>query len=429
MATRISTQLLDSLSEESIFPVLVQQHEEKANAFNEFMKGKGEKIGTKGCKITGYFVPSASNGWTEEGGDLPIPAADEDANMRVRYARYRRAIEITWDALEEMEEGKTLLKGVMARVARHSNSAFKELNRQIYGNGDGTVAIPVSSSSTTVTFANSRTAGYTHGSRKILKNGRYQFIDTATGAILSGGMTGNVATCTAFSRSAATATFNQVPNDMATPITNGTCRLVYANSYNLALRGFLYHFSNGNEVYQTLLRSDYTDLRATVVDAGGSEITVALFLLLDKEMTFRVDDNDAGEGMYFCNPTQSYQYELLGHSAKRFTAKDKTLDLGYSKVAYNDKNFNEDVDCDFDKIYKVYKNAFKKFERTAFGPMKQGSGFWRDVPSFTAGSEDTGTHKERVRGYLGWSGELGCTHPGMLGVIKNLEYQAMGTSY
>jgi hypothetical protein len=428
MGTRITTQFLDAITEKVVLPVIYDQYEQKANTFNVFMKGKGEKVNSRGCGIPGDFVPSASNGWSEEGGDLPIPAADEQAQMLVRYARYRRGLELTWDALKDLEEGKTLMKGVMARVSKHTLSAIKELNRQMYGSGDGTVAIPLSVSSTTVTFAASRTSGYTHGSRKILKNGRYQFIDS-TGAILSGGMSGTVCVCSSISRSGNTATFNQVPSDLTSAIATGTCRLVYQGSYNLAIRGFLYHFSNGNESYQTLLRSDYNDLRATVVDAGGSEITVALFLLLDKELTFRVDAEDVGEALYFCNPTQSYMYEQLGHSAKRFTASDKTMDLGYERVAYNGKMFNEDVDCDYDKIYKAYKNVFKKFENRPLGPMREGSGFWRDVPSFAPGSEDTGTHKERVRGYIGWDGELGCTQPGALGVIKNLEYQQMGFGY
>ncbi len=428
MATRVSTQLLDSISDESVFPEIVDTFEQKASYFNEIMKGDGEDVSSKGCRIPAYLVPSASNGWSDEGGDLPIPVADEDAAMRVRFTRYRRAMEITWDALREMEKGKTLLKGVMGRVSRHSNSAFKELNRQMYGSGDGTVAIPLSLASLTITFANTTANGYTHGSRKILKNGRYQFI-SSTGAILAGGMSGNVCTCTAISRSGATATFDQVPNDLATAIGVGTCRLVYQNSYNRGLRGNLYHFSNGNEVYQTLSRQDYNDLRATVVDADTSDITVALFFELEQEMKFRTEDEDAGEKMWLCNPSQVYQYSLLGHSAKRFDGKEKTYDGAYKKYVIGGDVFTEDVDADYDKMYCVYKKAFRKFENRAFGPLREGSGFWRDVPAFTVGSEDTGTHKERVRGYLGWDGELGCIHPNWLGVIKNLGFKRLGVNY
>jgi len=231
------------------------------------------------------------------------------------------------------------------------------------------------------------------------------------------------------SRSGATATFNQVPNDLTAAIAAGTCRIVYANSYNRAIRGNLYHFSNGNEVYQTLSRSDFPDLRATVVDADSSEITIALFLELDQEMKFRTEGDDAGDKMYLMNPSQRYQYELLGHSAKRFDGDSMKYDGGYKKVTYNGDVFTEDVDCDFDKIYLVYKKAFRKFENRPYGPLREGSGFWRDVPAFTVGSEDTGTHKERVRGYLGWDGELGCVHPNWLGVIKNLAFKKLGVNY
>lgn len=432
MATRISTQLLDSITEESIYPVITPQFEEKPSTFNYFMKGEAEDVNSRGTRIPAYLIPSASNGWGAEGGKLPLPVADEDAAMRLRYARYRRAIEISWDALREMEKKGILLKGVMARVTRHSNSAFKSLNRSMFGTGDGTVAIPLSVSSTTVTYAATTAGGYTHGSRKILKNGRYQHIDS-TGAILSGGMSGTVSTSTAVSRNGnttGTATFDQVPNDLTTAIGVGTCRLVYENSYNREIRGFGYHFSNGNEIYQTLSRSDFPDLRATIVAAGGVEITVALFLLLDQEMKFRVEDvEELGEPAYIMNPTQVYGYELLGHSLKRAQMSEKTLDLGYNKREYNGRTFIEDVDCDYDKIFKCYKNSFKKFENRPFGPMKEGSGFWRDVPSFTVGSEDTGSHMERVRGYIGWDGELGCVQPSALGAITGLGFQDMGRSY
>ncbi|MEW6734528.1 MAG: hypothetical protein AB1489_24600 [Acidobacteriota bacterium] len=425
MATRITTQLLDSISEESVLKVITPQFEERAALWNKVMKGEGEDVTSRGCRIPLYLVPSASDGFTTEDSLLPIPTADEDGAARVRFIEYRKAIEITWSALLEMEKKGTIGGGLMKRVTRHYNSAFKFLSQMLYGSGDAQIAIATTVSGNTVTCASSTAAGSTFGSRKAKKNQRLQFFNANGDQIFGGGIT--VSTVQNFNRGAHTIIFDAVPTDLATAISGGVVRIVPENSFNRGLRGFAYHFSNGNEFWQTLSRADYGDLRAVIVPASGSSITVALFLRLDQEMKFRVDEGEqSGRKTYIMAPEQIVEYELLAHATKRADMKETKVDLGFKEHEYNGNVLYEDVDAPKDIIFEWYEEAFKKFERREFGLMKEGSGIWKDVPGFTNGE---GSHYQRVRGYVGWDGELGCVRPGLLGAITGLAYTELGVSY
>lgn len=425
MAIRINTQILDPILREVVMPDVPIQFQEKPKLYQWMMEGKGEEVNSRGTRIPMYIKPSASNGWRSEGAKLPMPVADEDVAARVRYTRYRRAIELTSDALIHMDSATNLVKGLAKRIARHTASAKKEINQQLYGPGTGEVAVvdtPLTKTTVTVTndtilFASTTALGSTHGVRKILVGGRYHWF-SAAGVQRTG--TTSLLTCVAISRSAHTATFDvAIPTDVV-----ATDILVYEDSYNMSLRGLRYHVTAGSEVWQTLSRADYPDLRAVVVPANSAYISVALFSRLEHEMMYRSDaDSDMGDdAIHISSPAQRYSYELLGHSMKRYGGLDTKFDGGFKEVSHNGRTWVIDVDCDHDKIYRLKKDALKKFELRKFGLLDDDGRILYRVPGFATdyNSTSTGTHFELWRAYLGMDCDIGSDHPSSLGVINSL---------
>lgn len=419
MAQTLTTQIIDPILKESVLPEVKTQFQEKKQLYSWIMMGQGEEITSKGCGIPAYVRPSASNGWRSEKDLFPTPVSDEDIRMRVRYTRYRRAFEISGDAFLHMDKPENLVKGLATRIARHTNSAMKEINQQLYGNGSGEVATVASGGvdqgNNRLTFATTTAGGSTHGARKVLVNGRYNLVDPATGTIrVNGGSSAFVLTAVSRDVPNARVTFDDVPSDAA-----AADILVYDGSYNKALRGLKYHVNDDSGIYQTISRGDYEVLRAVVIPGGGNQITIALMSKLDHEMLYRHENDDDGDMVYLMSPAQRYAYELLGHSIRDIDGvQERKYDGGFKEVSYNGKPFVIDVDCDHDKIYKLRKNTLKKFELREFGVIEnEGKVLW-DVPAFD--NTGTGTHVDAWRIYFGMEADLGCDMPSGNGVINNL---------
>jgi len=421
MAQTLTTQILDPLLKESVLPEVKTQFQEKKALYQWLMTGQGEEITSKGCGIPAYVRQSASNGWRGEKGLYPVPVSDEDIRMRVRYTRYRRAFEMSGDAFLQLDSPQSLLKGLAARIARHTSSAMKEINQQLYGNGNGEVATVASGGvdqgNNRLTFATTTAAGSTHGSRKVLVNGRFNLVDPATSTTRkNGGGSTFVLTVASVDRPNARATFDDVPSDAAA----GDI-LVYDDSYNRALRGLKYHVNDDSGLYQSISRGDYEMLRAVVIPGGGNQITIALMSKLDHEMLYRHENDDDGDMVYLMSPAQRYNYELLGHSLREIEGvQERKYDGGFKEVTYNGKPFVIDVDADHDKIYKLRKNSLKKFELREFGVVENDGKVLWDVPGFDA--TGTGSHVDAWRIYFAMEAELGCDMPSANGVINNLSF-------
>lgn len=408
-----NTQLIDPLLRKIHLPSVTKQFEQKATLYKEIFEGEGEDTNSLGTAIQMYVREGASNGFRDEAAQFPIPVAPEHVQARVRYVRYRRSKAVTDDVMAHFGKPELFIKKFSQWSSLETDSALKEINRQLYGPGTGEVAVRTTTadSGTTVTFR--KIIGDPHGSRKILVNGRYQFFTAAGVQKVGGGSTVHV--CSAVSRSAATATFDAIPNDLA----NGDI-LVYEGSFNKSVRGFRYHYSNGSEVYQTIPRDIYEALKAVIVPAGNLKISVALFSRLNMEMLFSTEDPEGKSGFFILAPAQHFLYELLGHSMKRATMQDKNWDGGYKSVSYNSHKLMIDVDCDADKIYWVPREYLKKFQLRKFGIFDDDGRVMRLRPGFTSGG--VGTHIAEFLVYYAWDGDLGCTMPAALGAITGLPF-------
>lgn len=418
MAIATNTQLIDPLLKKIHNPKVVKQFEQRRAVYNELMQGEGEDTNSLGTALQMYVRESPSNGWRPEAGRFPTPVAPEHVQARVRYTRYRRSMAVTDDVMAHMGKPELFIRKFSEWSALQTDSALKETNRQLYGVGTGEVAVRSATvdSGTTVTFR--KVIGDSHGSRKILIGGRYQFFTAAGVQKVAGGAT--VSVCTAVSRPNKTATFDAIPTDLA----DGDI-LVYEDSFNNAIRGFKYHYSNGSEVYQTIPRDVYDVLKAVIVPAASQKISVALFSRLDHEMWYSVEDPDGVSGFYLSSPAQHYLYELLGHSMKRASMTDKTWDGGYKDVKYNDKRWLVDVDCDHDRIYKVPKEYLKKYQLQGFRVFDDDGKVLRLRPGFD--SSGAGTHLGEWLVYYSMEVDLGCTCPAALGAITGLSFAGAPT--
>lgn len=417
MATQLNTQILDPILREHVLPEVPKQFQERKGLYNWMMDGSGEEITSKGCKIPAYVRASASNAFRGEAGLFPTPSSPEDISMRVRYTRYRRAFEISGDAFRQIDSPDALIKGLSSHIARITNSAMKYMNQELHGDGSGVVAVIATSgiSGNTLTF-NATTGLASFGSFKILPNAVMNLINPATGAVRAGGGFSPI-TVVSVDRANRKATFDQMPSDAA-----AGDYLVYDGSYLRSMHGLIHHVDDGAGFYQGILRSDYDVLKSIVLDAGGFNITNALFSKLDLE-NWHYSELDTDDYQYIMPVAQRFNYELLGHTIREIEGiGERKYDGGFSEVSYNGHPFMIDVDCPRDRIYKLRRSSFQRFiaPKGDFRIFDDDGMVMRLIPAFN--SNGVGTHMDAYRIYFTWEGEIGCTMPVANSLIKNLSF-------
>jgi hypothetical protein len=424
--TRLTTQLLDSTMKEAVYPEIEEHFTQKRMLYNWMFKGDGEHINSLGCKLPGYFTPPAGNGFISEGAKGVTPTAAEHAAMRLRYTRFRHAIEYTYDALRAMQNAgeNGLAIGLNKDMANHNIAAEKQMNRLAYGTGDGRMGVLTASSGATLTFAKTTALGWTLGSKFIQKYATYDIIDiTQSPPVLR-----DTRQCIAQPDYVnGTAVFDSnIAAQVATDIAAGDVVIVCKQGdYNKAFRGLEFHIAATARNYQTLDTTTYRDLRATTVNGNSNPISVAIFKRMEQELLHRCD-GDEGEVIYLSNTQQSESYMLLGYSAKRWEGDADNFDGSFKTISYGDKKWVEDIDCPKDTIYRLAKDAIKKFEFRPWGPIDEGEGMWKSPSGFDT-TTGIGAHFERVRGNLGIDAEFGGIHPAALAKINNLDFSNLST--
>jgi len=340
-----------------------------------------------------------------DGGTLPVaqPGAWQDAIYRITY-QYM-AIELTDAAIKQSTTNEGAFISLLdAETKDASNSLKKDMNRQVYGTGDGKLA----------TLTATTTAGtvLTVDSVQYIQVGDpVDVIKTADGT--TGG--GAVAT-TVTARNAAESKIT-----IAATVTAGSEYGVYisgdrSNEIN-GLRQMLGKNREFAGINSATAGNEFWN--SPVLEAGSSESSTAVAgESLFEQLADQVGASGQGEVEVFLT-TRGIRRRLADtyQSQKRYTnAENVNIHGGYSAIMVNEMPVIADDDAPKQWIFGLNKDSFRWFELGAPG--------WLSPPQANGGvfplkdGSVSGTKVATFQAWFAWYCQLGNIAPNRSGVIK-----------
>ena len=395
---------------EIVDPDIAKVFEEEATLWNMIGMGEAKFTNSRGVRLVTHVEPNAGMAWYSEGGVLPVGGTSHKVDMRVFYTRFAISGTLTGDAIDTTSE-ESLLEALSSRLKEDTMTGIKEFSQQLFEDGKG---IKARFSSVTTGAAGTATSTDQYGTRRVLKNGLYNFYSTA-GVQRTTGITN--ATVSANSIGTGVATFDSVPTDAS-----NTDVLVWAGSYNKGIHGLPYHVNDDTGLYQGQSRSTYPKLKSVVIDASSAALSVSLLDKLEMRTLYRTGAKvSTDDFVIVSSPTQAHAYKTLGYSLKRFTANDK-FDGGFRTITHNDHPWVIDIDCGDSDLYMLRTKTWGKYQVRPFGVLKEDGKVLHMIPQATSTTTNSGnSFAERYTYYIGGKFDIGCKMPQMNARLKNLD--------
>jgi len=359
-----------------------------------------------------------------DGGILPGAGKQDwtDAVVPIRY--HAAAIELSDQAIQQTKSNEgafvSLLEAETKGVAKDLK---KDINRQVFGLGDGTLALVSAYSSGTVTCKTSNDA----------VGVQYIQVGDCVDIVSSDGATVRTANAyvTARTPAAATATFTlatTLGGSTAPTITGSVTsgdKIVLSNGFgsntfglemdglrNIAgsTSGYLHNINRGSAVNAFF--------RPTVNAVNGSATEASMMQLADQ-----VAQTGQGEVDTFLT-TRGIRRGMMSffNSTKRFNdAKSVELHGGYTAIMVNEIPVVIDDDCPKGWLFAFNKKAFKWFELAKPGFLEQDGGIFhlKDGLSSTATSA-YGSKAAVWQAFFRWYAAFGCVQPNLTGALTGL---------
>lgn len=249
---------------------------------------------------------------------------------------------------------------VVEALDRARDRLLSDENRQFFGYGQGVLAQPSATSSSTALSFTVASVQY------LRKNQVVDIYSAAAGTAITVGLrisyVDHVNSVVGFSVSVGTAlTAGNVickQNMYVSAPTDG--------KEMMGLRGIV-DDSTDMTTFQNIDSSATREWRARRIDAGASNLTSDLLQRLIDDVQIMSPDGDEPD-MLIAHPMQRRKYLDLVVPQKRFA--DGNMDAGFSKATFNGKEFTFDKDCQPDTIYALKKDKIRKFELEAIGMGK-----------------------------------------------------------
>ena len=395
MRTRISDKITKTFEQDAILLDL-------------FMQGKAQTNNTLGAGIAAYVSPNPSFGAMAEAAYFPVPGETEDVLMKVYSVDQAQTGKISGRLMDIPDD--LMLEGALSLNTKRDTLTFKKkLSQFCYGDASGSLGVVATSgiSGLNVTFGGAR------GSSQILKGARLQFY--TAGGTQHAGTIGAAAVCTVLSNNLATGVvaFDQLPSNAA-----DADIVVYEGSYGLGFHGLAYHVNDDTGTYQGVSRASYATLRATVLDAAGGSLTVAMIDKILKRMRVALGVNvPLDDIVMISHPDQELAYRTLGYALNRVVPLGQgtsKFDLSFGMASHMGLRWKLDNDCPRDRIYFLRMSSFQRFMNRNPGLLIDENG---DSLHLKPGS---GTYAWEYHYYMLCSGDIGCINPLANGCIKNL---------
>lgn len=337
---------------------------------------------------------------------LPVAGKQEwqDAIIPIRYHYY--AIELTDPAIEASNSGNegAFINVLDAETKGVARDMKKDINRQVYGTGDGLLT-QLRASSTTTTV-NVISVQYVHVGDTI------DVLDTATGASTQG-VVGTTVTGKVNTAGAETLTISPGLAGTAT-----TAYGVYITGNRNAEMDGLRNIVNTGRTLHSINSSSNTFWDAKKLNAASAVAGESLF----EQLADQVGEGGNGDVEAFVT-SRGIKRRLADtyQSQKRFNDSNAVnIHGGYSAIMVNEVPVIADDDAPKGFAFGISKSGFKWFEQTKPGWLEQGNGgIFHLKDGATAGS------KSNVwQAWFRWYAALGNTAPNRNGVIYGAEDDA-----
>lgn len=322
----------------------------KRNTSSDFVNGKGFRIPV-------YMNPPTGHTWFSEGGSFEVPGSFELKDMYVFPTAYALPMEFTGRFIRNFQDSSAMIKWLSGVLKLYTETAIKEIEEQLPGDGSGIKAVVASTAtpSFTGTTAAAATFGQTKGTRWLRKGAIYDVIDPAAGTsrgdvvILTEGPTTVVTTAA-------------LPGG-----TTAGDYIVHNNGYQKAFRGLAHLINNGTDVLQLLSRADYPYLKSPVTDLAGATIGPASISKTKALLQYRSGN---AEGSKSLTAVLSFgQYDILrrqGYNLRRFMNTDVVQGVA-SSYTDGDTTFLPNVTVDEDRCYLLDLSDIERYVEMDLG--------------------------------------------------------------
>lgn len=350
-----------------------------------------------------HTTQNPSEGSMVDGGTLATPGIEGNADAIVPIRYVNSGLELTDQLIKQAKSDKGAFVNVLTDRTKRLGQGFrKKINRQLFGDGLGTLAT-LASSPAGATTATVDTVQY-------LKIGQIVDVRTkATGALENAG---NVSlTITAINKGTKVVTFSG--NVTATTVTAG---IYIAGSYGLEMTGLRQVAATGRTLHginSATAGNEFWD--AKVKNASGSIAGEGLF----EQLADDTGSEGSGEIETFLT-TRGIRRRLADtyQSAKRFNdARAVDVHGGYSAIMVNEIPVISDDDVPKGWAFGLPSDAFTLYQVEEPGWLESQDG---TVWHLAAGSI-AGTKRSAWQAWWVWYANLGAHAPNRVGAIYGAE--------
>lgn len=339
------------------------QYETQLTAYNaiakrgkkNFVNGKGERIPSKFRRPTGITAH-------QEGGSFNAPGTPRYDDMYVYPLAVSLAYDLSGRVIRNMNAGSeySQIEGLSDYLADIAAALQKDIERNMWGNGQGSRAIATSSAAGVLTCQSAAAATYgaTKGATHLEIGETYDIINSSTGAVRG-----------QFRVTAKTATTaTGVYSGMADADVSSGDFVVPQGGYLNFPRGFAYGVNNDTGIFQALSRATYAELKSSVVDLAGASQTVSDFNQAVSFLQIRGDVLGPQTGVGAWMPVaQEANMLRLGQNLKRFNGTDTKFDGSFQTFGYGNLTMNICKDMDEDRTYFCRADDMFNLEEMPFG--------------------------------------------------------------
>jgi hypothetical protein len=352
-----------------------------------------------------HTTQNPSEGSIADGGTLPTPGVEGNADAIVPIRYVASGLELTDMLIKQAKTNRgAFVSALTDRTKRLADGFRKKVNRQLFGDGIGTLATLATSPAGATTF--------TVDSTQYLKVG--QIIDVRTKSDGTLENAGNVSlTISAINRTTKVVTVSA--NVTATTTTAG---VYIAGSYGLELEGLRRIGATGRTLYginSSTAGNEYWDPQ--VKAAAGATAGEDLFIQLG-DLAAGASGADAVGELDVWLTTRGIRRRLAGTytSQKRYNdARAMEIHGGYSAIYVNETPVIADDDVPKGYAFGLRNDAFTLFEveRPDFLADPESGKVWN-----LANGSVAGTRKAVWQAWWVWYANLGAAAPNQVAVIS-----------
>lgn len=332
-----------------IEPTLLDSFPEEDNTFSAFMEGGKVRTNARGRRYLYNVSPNPSYGSIAQGAVLPVAGSGTEVELKVYYLNQFMVGEANKEVLDQ--DNDKAVVGLLSNRQDRDVVTFKQIqNLWMFGNGNGSLGVIASSSTTTIVF------GGDYGSENIKVGSRLFFYTAANVKRVGGGAVTSTVLTNDSSDGGTTITVDQVPNDLA-----ATDYAVYESSQGNAPHGLDYHVSATSGTYFGLNTATYPTIKATVHDADSNPLLPGMIDLVQAKARRKTGANaPVNDRVLISNVSQQFQYQQLGYDLFRTipASGNAKLDLGFPAVAHNGMRWKIDLNCQRSRLYGLKMSDF-----------------------------------------------------------------------